>query len=202
MAEYLKLPEVARRLDVSEKTARRYVKSGTLPSVFIGGAYRVSEPDLEQFLESAKVEPGKAQAPPSSEPTFNDILTEEERRNDLREAEEMFLEAHGLLEELSETYRSTNDTKRLEALISVVALSGYGAIQHAEDETNIDSLRDEESLNMAMCAIKAAGRLSDLIETLVTVEPDELTSKRHERARKAARETERKLIEMREAAHG
>lgn len=62
MAEYLKLPEVARRLDVSEKTARRYVKTGALPSVFIGGAYRVSEPDLEEFLEGARVEPGKAPA--------------------------------------------------------------------------------------------------------------------------------------------
>ncbi len=77
MAEYLKLPEVARRLDVSEKTARRYVKSGTLPSVFVGGAYRVSEADLQKFLEGARVEPGKADAPPSSEP---EEVPEEERR--------------------------------------------------------------------------------------------------------------------------
>lgn len=68
MAEYLKIPEVAQRLDVSEKTARRMVKGGKLPSVFIGGAYRVSEDDLERYLEAAKVQPGdgsgKAQAPP------------------------------------------------------------------------------------------------------------------------------------------
>lgn len=62
MAEYLKLTEVARRLDVSEKTARRYVKAGVLPSVFVGNAYRVSEPDLEEFLRGAKVEAGKALA--------------------------------------------------------------------------------------------------------------------------------------------
>jgi excisionase family DNA binding protein len=68
VSEYLKLPEVARRLDVSEQTARRYIKSGALPSVFIGGAYRVSEEDLEAFVEAAKVTSGggspKAQAPP------------------------------------------------------------------------------------------------------------------------------------------
>jgi excisionase family DNA binding protein len=58
MAEYLKLPEVARRLDVSEKTARRYVKAGALPSVFIGNAYRVSEEDLEEYLRDARVQPG------------------------------------------------------------------------------------------------------------------------------------------------
>jgi excisionase family DNA binding protein len=68
MGEYLKLPEVARRLDVSEKTARRYVKAGALPSVFIGNAYRVSEEDLEEYLRDARVqpeEPPKAAAPPS-----------------------------------------------------------------------------------------------------------------------------------------
>jgi excisionase family DNA binding protein len=67
MEDYLKIPEVARRLDVSEKTARRLVKSGSLPAVFVGGAYRVSEVDLAGYLESAKVTPGKA---PASPPDF------------------------------------------------------------------------------------------------------------------------------------
>ena len=80
MADYLKIPEVARRLDVSEPTVRRMVKGGKLPSVFVGGAYRVSEEDLEAYLESARVIPGKAQAPPSSEqPNFNGLLEEERR---------------------------------------------------------------------------------------------------------------------------
>jgi excisionase family DNA binding protein len=75
LADYLKIPEVARRLDVSEPTVRRMVKNGKLTSVFIGGAYRVNEKDLEEYLESAKVTPGKAVAPLS---LFNDL--EEERR--------------------------------------------------------------------------------------------------------------------------
>jgi excisionase family DNA binding protein len=65
-------------LGVSEKTARRYVKAGVLPSVFVGNAYRVSEKDLEEYLEHAKVTPGKAQAPPSQRSLFNGL--EEERR--------------------------------------------------------------------------------------------------------------------------
>lgn len=65
MAEYLKLAEVARRLDVSEKTARRYVKSGELPSMFIGNAYRVSEEDLEGYLRDARVQPGDS--PPKAD---------------------------------------------------------------------------------------------------------------------------------------
>lgn len=60
MAEYLKIPEVARRLDVSEKTARRYVKAGTLSSTFIGGAYRVTEEDLAEFVHRAEVKPEDA----------------------------------------------------------------------------------------------------------------------------------------------
>lgn len=106
MAEYLKLTEVARRLDVSEKTARRYVKTGTLPSVFVGGAYRVSEADLAEFLEGARVEPGKAPASPSLDPSFNDVLDEERRNSEdawraeyLARADEMLDEWEGELEE-------------------------------------------------------------------------------------------------------
>src|SRR5215218_7138902 len=81
VAEQWKLPEVARRLGVSEKTARRYVKSGALPSVFVGGAYRVSEEDLKGFLQGAKVTPsgGPPKAPASPQPSFNGLLAEERR---------------------------------------------------------------------------------------------------------------------------
>lgn len=93
MADYLKLPEVARRLDVSEKTARRMVKSGSLPAVFIGGAYRISEEDLTEFLQNAKVEPGKVQASPSPEqPNLNGLIEEERRRAELEEIRESYSE--------------------------------------------------------------------------------------------------------------
>ena len=78
VADYVKLPEVAHRLGVSEKTARRMVKAGKLPAVFIGNAYRVSEEDLATYLQDAKVKPGKASAPPSQRSLFNGL--EEERR--------------------------------------------------------------------------------------------------------------------------
>ena len=88
MAEQLKLPEVARRLGVSEKTARRYIKSGTLPSLFIGGAYRVEEEDLEAFLQGARVSPPdgnslKGSALPSPQQSFNGWLEEEQRAQQL-----------------------------------------------------------------------------------------------------------------------
>jgi excisionase family DNA binding protein len=83
VADYVKLPEVAHRLGVSEKTARRMVKAGKLPAVFIGNAYRVSEEDLETYLQSAKVKPGKASAPPSQRSLFNG----EERRTFIERCE-------------------------------------------------------------------------------------------------------------------
>jgi excisionase family DNA binding protein len=74
VAEYLKLPEVARRLGISEKTARRMVKGGKLPALFIGNAYRVTEEDLATYLGNAKVDPGKAPRHSSFEPSlFNGI---------------------------------------------------------------------------------------------------------------------------------
>ena len=79
MADYVKLPEVAHRLGVSEKTARRMVKAGKLPAVFVGNAYRVSEQDLAVYLEGAKVEPGKAGASPLQDTLFNGV-SEQERR--------------------------------------------------------------------------------------------------------------------------
>ena len=60
MADYLKIPELARQLDVSEQTARRMVKDGRIPSVFVGGAYRVEEEDLRNYLEAARVEVGSS----------------------------------------------------------------------------------------------------------------------------------------------
>ncbi len=77
MADYLKIPEVARRLDVSEPTARRMVKGGKLPSVFIGGAYRISEEDLAKYIEGARVIPGKAQTPLSQGTLFNGPISAE-----------------------------------------------------------------------------------------------------------------------------
>jgi excisionase family DNA binding protein len=66
LSDYLKIPEVARRLDVSEKTARRYIRSAELPSAFIGGAYRVSEEDLDAYVRAAAVTPEEATTHPKA----------------------------------------------------------------------------------------------------------------------------------------
>jgi len=84
VVELLKLAEVARRLGISEPTARRYVKTGKLPSVYVGGSYRVRDTDIEEFLRRAEVRPGEnlpKAAAPSSEPK-----TEERRESEVHTA--------------------------------------------------------------------------------------------------------------------
>ncbi len=85
MSEYLKIPEVARRLDVSEKTARRYIRSGELPSAFIGGAYRVSEEDLASYQKGAIVKPEELTARPKEEPPLPLETETNERERRLEE---------------------------------------------------------------------------------------------------------------------
>jgi excisionase family DNA binding protein len=89
MTELLKLTEVAQELGISEPTARRYVKTGRLPSVFVGGRYRVRREDIEAFLRAAEVRAGeptpKPEAPRSSET--------ERRRSRLKEIRQDYREA-------------------------------------------------------------------------------------------------------------
>ncbi len=59
----LKIVEVGRELGLSEPTVRRYLKTGKIPSVFIGGRYRVRRSDLEEFVRRSEVRPVGAQAP-------------------------------------------------------------------------------------------------------------------------------------------
>ena len=140
MAEYLKIPEVARRLDISEKTARRYIKSGVLPSTFIGGAYRVTEEDLEEFLHRAEVKPEDAspKAPaPSPEPTLFKSL-EDERRTPSLQSWVLFVETlneswgpkiERYTQEISDGERAVRRIKRLTATAWGAELHQvYGAI--------------------------------------------------------------------------
>ncbi len=46
----LKISEVARRLDVSDKTVRRWIERGELPVHKLGHSIRISEADLSAFL--------------------------------------------------------------------------------------------------------------------------------------------------------
>jgi excisionase family DNA binding protein len=146
VAEQLKLPEVARRLGVSEKTARRYVKSGALPSMFVGGAYRVSEEDLEGFLQGAKVTPsgGSPKAPrrSPSEPSFNDVLKEERRLSRFSEA------IIGAAAKWGEAVAKPDmsDSKRFGIIDAALELSGV--ISERVEEEDWEAIPNQERLEI------------------------------------------------------
>lgn len=76
------LSEVAGLMGVSERTVRRWIKSGRLKAYKPGRDYRIPEAGLRQFIEESEISP-KAPAPPSLEPTFNDVLAEDRRFDEL-----------------------------------------------------------------------------------------------------------------------
>lgn len=81
--QFLSLEDVASRLQVSDQTVRRWVKSGKLTAYKPGLEYRIREADLEEFLRAREVRP-KAPRRSPSEPSFNDVLEDERRLRYLR----------------------------------------------------------------------------------------------------------------------
>lgn len=55
---FLSLEDVAERLQVSDRTVRRWVKDGKLAAYKPGREWRIRPSDLENFLESRKVHAG------------------------------------------------------------------------------------------------------------------------------------------------
>jgi excisionase family DNA binding protein len=53
---FLSLEDVAERLQVSDRTVRRWVKDGKLAAYKPGREWRIRPSDLEEFLESRKVQ--------------------------------------------------------------------------------------------------------------------------------------------------
>ena len=53
--EYLTTEDIARHLDISVATVRRYIRTGKLPAVRLERAYRVRREDFEAFLKEREI---------------------------------------------------------------------------------------------------------------------------------------------------
>jgi excisionase family DNA binding protein len=74
------LSEVAGLMGVSERTVRRWIKSGRLKAYKPGRDYRIPESSLRQFIEESEISP-KVERRSSLEPSlFNGIEGQKERR--------------------------------------------------------------------------------------------------------------------------
>src|SRR5215211_8927953 len=72
--QHLSLSEAADALDISERTAYRWIKSGKLRAYKPGRDYWIPESAVREVVEESKVRP---KAPTSSQPSFNGLLEEE-----------------------------------------------------------------------------------------------------------------------------
>lgn len=81
--QHLSLSEAADALNISERTARRWIKSGKLRAYKPGRDYWIPESAIKELVEESEVHP-KAESRSLLEPSFNDVL-EEERLSKLPE---------------------------------------------------------------------------------------------------------------------
>src|SRR5215207_4836902 len=111
---YLSLSEAADALDISERTAHRWIKSGKLRSYKPGRDHKIPESAIIEAIEAGEVRP-KSQAPPSPEqPSFNGLFEEERRKSKLPEVADLLLEFGEMLlvtweAELPERARADDD---------------------------------------------------------------------------------------------
>ena len=75
LTQMLRIEDVTEKLNVSQKSVRRYIHSGKLKSKKIGGVYRIEESDLQNFLNSnelqGKEDKSLINIPPKSKKTDN-----------------------------------------------------------------------------------------------------------------------------------
>jgi len=58
-SEYLKVAEAARLLGVTHRWVYRRVLSGELPASKVGGLYFIHRKDLQELMETGRIEPDK-----------------------------------------------------------------------------------------------------------------------------------------------
>jgi excisionase family DNA binding protein len=75
---HLSLSEAADALNISERTAYRWIKSGKLRAYKPGRDYWIPESAIKEVVKESEVRP-KVERRSSLEPSFNDILAETER---------------------------------------------------------------------------------------------------------------------------
>jgi transcriptional regulator with XRE-family HTH domain len=143
---------------------------------------------VEELLEEEKpLYSGKAEASPSSE-SINE--TDEERREDLRDTQKLFLAAHDLLEELGNRYGDGGDGEKFDQLISLAVLATYGAANELEEE--VESKEYPEVADVYGAYL----RLDGLVDRLV----NEHSQKEEESVRRRRENMRRRTAEIAKSA--
>jgi len=173
----LSLTEAAELTGVTRDTisglerGKRHPYSPTLSKLARGYGVPVEElmlldAEAEESGLGVDVRP-KVQAPPSSEPSVNDVVDEEERRNELRNIRKVLADALELLESWFEEYRRGRDGRKLADLTAVSILTHLGVAQYVSDE--VGPMNDRESERIYLVGTRYEELIDDLLEELDSI---------------------------------
>jgi excisionase family DNA binding protein len=173
--ELLSLQEAADRLGVSVYTVRRWIKDGKLRAFKPGKEYRVREPDFEEFLRTREVRP-KAPRRSPSEPSFNDVLEQQRRSEQLKHLRAMrafvWKLEHRWEEEPPQTSREI-----AVVLDTMQALIDEGAFEQPQDQITASDWRTASEGIELQALFLGLQRLNEIADD---VEQDETAQQRRE----------------------
>jgi excisionase family DNA binding protein len=151
--QHLSLAEAAEQMGISERTARRWIKSGKLRASKPGRDYWIPESALAELVEESEVRP-KGASRSSREPSFNDVLDE---RRLSRFASAIVLAAERWGEAVAST--DVDDSRRLGMIRAALDLSDLiGRRVEAEDW---ETLTNEERREI-IATMEKLGEVADL----------------------------------------
>jgi excisionase family DNA binding protein len=173
--ELLSLQEAADHLGVSVYTVRRWIKEGKLRAFKPGKEYRIQESDFEEFLRVREVRP-KAPRRSPSEPSFNDVLKDERRAEQLK-----YLRAlRALVWKLEQRWKEEPPkTSREIAVVldTMQALVDEGALEQPQDQITASDWRTASEGIELQALFLGLRRLNAIADT---VKGDETAQQRRE----------------------
>lgn len=168
----LSLAEVAGVMGVSERTVRRWIKSGKLRAYKPGRDYRIPESALRAFVEESEVFP-KGIAPPSLQASFNGLLVEERRSRYLRSWRAFVWKlVHRWEAEPPKTSREI-----AVVLDTMQALIDEGAFEHPPEQITTSDEREASEGIELQALFRGLQRLNKIADT---VKGDETAQQRRE----------------------
>jgi excisionase family DNA binding protein len=181
--EHLSLADAAERMGISERTARRWIKSGKLRAYKPGRDYWIPESALTELVEESKVYP---KAPASSQPSSNGLLEEERRLS--RFAEGVALAAERWGEAVAST--DMDDSKRFGIIDAALDL-GDLISESVRGEEDWEAIPNRERLELVTTMEKltevAKRGLRRLEESAETGDQEEQVNQRRELVRELTR---------------
>ena len=174
LAGRLRVLRIERGLTVGEAAEKIGIDRHTLGRVE-GGTQRPSGPTLLKIAQGYGVpvkELVEEPIPPKVEaPSPPPELSEEERREELRNIRDLLVDVHALLEGLVQAYQASGDASKLATLLAVAMFVVLGSEQFVKEEVGTEAA-DRESMRIYTAGARLEELVEDIQEILSATEGD------------------------------